>query len=229
MAERSTTRANASETTRTQLVNVASDLFIRKGYASVSVRDIAAACGLTIGAIYSQFRNKADLLVAAIGERLRAELEGNDTYVATRVLPDRDSESDPTTSLEHQLFTMFERYPRRATLRALLLAGAAAATGDDEVRDRLAAEQRHHLEWWFEVYREWARLHGVDKSVDMDSLVTYMWSAELGLAMLEAWGIKPPPPKKWRAVTERLLRSVQNHAGNGASRATRTTRTTRSR
>jgi AcrR family transcriptional regulator len=208
MAAATGTRAAASEATRAQLVDTASKLFVRDGYAGVSVRDIASACGLTIGAIYSRFRNKADLLVAAIEERVRTDMEGDRQYAVQRVLPNEASEADANRSLEKILFTNAERYPRRATLRALLLEGAAAARQDSEVRERLAEEQRAHLDWWFDVYREWAGLRGVDRSVDMDAIVTYMWSAELGLAMLEAWDIKPPPPKKWRGVTERLLGSL---------------------
>ena len=206
------TRARAAEATRAQLVDAASDLFIRRGYAGVSVRDIAGACGLTIGAIYSRFRNKADLLAAAIEERVRTDMEGDREYVASRVLPDEASEADAKRSLETILLANAERYPRRATLRALLLEGAAAARQDTDVRDRLAEEQLVHLDWWFEVYREWARIRGVDRDVDMDAVVTFMWSAELGLATLEALGIKPPPPKKWRAVTERLLSSLHSGA-----------------
>jgi AcrR family transcriptional regulator len=216
------TRAQASEATRSQLVEAASTLFVRDGYSSVSVRDIASTCGLTIGAIYSRFRNKADLLVAAIEERVRTDMEGDRRLHTERVLPDAASEADANWSLETILFTNAERYPRRATLRALLLEGAAAARQDAEVRERLADEQRAHLDWWFEVYREWARLRGVDRSVDMDAIVTYMWSAELGLAMLEAWGIKPPAPKKWRAVTERVLGSLR-------PKPSRSDRSTRSR
>src|SRR5690349_5272414 len=143
------TRAQASEATRSQLVDAASTLFVRDGYAAVSVRDIASACGLTIGAIYSRFRNKADLLVAAIEERVRTDMEGDRQYAAERVLPDEASEADMNRSLETILFTNAEQYPRRSTLRALLLEGAAAARQDEEVRDRLASEQRAHLDWWF--------------------------------------------------------------------------------
>jgi AcrR family transcriptional regulator len=189
-------------------VDAASALFVRDGYAGVSVRDIAGACGLTIGAIYSRFRNKADLLVAAIEERVRTDLEGDRRYAAARIVPDETSEADARRSLEHILLSGTERYPRRATLRALLLEGAAAARQDPEVRSRLAEEQRAHLDWWYEVYREWARIQQVDRRVDMDAIVTFMWSAELGLAMLEAWGIQPPAPKKWRGVVERLLHSL---------------------
>ena len=212
-------RAQASEATRSQLVDAASTLFVRDGYAGVSVRDIASACGLTIGAIYSRFRNKADLLVAAIEERVRTDMEGDRQYAVDRVLPDEASEADANLSLDKILFTNAEQYPRRKTLRALLLEGAAAARQDDEVRERLADEQKAHLDWWFEVYRAWARLRGVDRSVDMDAVVTYMWSAELGLAMLEAWGMKTPPPKKWRAVTERLLGSLHGADGTRSKRS----------
>jgi AcrR family transcriptional regulator len=215
------TRARASEATRSQLVDAASALFIRDGYVGVSVRDIAGACGLTIGAIYSRFRNKADLLVAAIEERIRTDMEGDRRYASERVLPDEVSEADANRTLEKILFSNAEQYPKRATLRALLLEGAAAARQDPQVREWLAEEQRAHLDWWFEVYREWARLQGIDRSVDMDAVVTYMWSAELGLALLEAWGIKPPPPKKWRAVTERVLGSLQATATAKQRRATR--------
>jgi len=46
---------------RDQVLEAARQLFIRTGYQGASLRAIAAASGMTMGAIYHHFRNKEDL------------------------------------------------------------------------------------------------------------------------------------------------------------------------
>ena len=62
--------------TRAALVRSAGDLFEASGYGAVSIRDVAGHNNLTTGAIYGHFRNKADLLAAAIADRIESDLEG---------------------------------------------------------------------------------------------------------------------------------------------------------
>ena len=53
-------------------------LILLRGYENVSVRQIAAAAGVTTGAIYSNFRNKADILgilLLEAAERLEASMQ----------------------------------------------------------------------------------------------------------------------------------------------------------
>ena len=50
---------------RDRLVAQARRLFAERGYAEVSVDEVAAAAGLTKGAVYYQFKDKADLFRAA--------------------------------------------------------------------------------------------------------------------------------------------------------------------
>jgi AcrR family transcriptional regulator len=52
------------EETREQLLAAALELFAQKGYRGTSVRDLAAAAGVTTGAFYSNFRSKRDIYVA---------------------------------------------------------------------------------------------------------------------------------------------------------------------
>jgi TetR/AcrR family transcriptional regulator, cholesterol catabolism regulator len=52
---------------RDQIVVIAKDLFADKGYAATSTRDIAEACGLLPGSLYSHFRSKAQILEMIIG------------------------------------------------------------------------------------------------------------------------------------------------------------------
>ena len=62
-----------SEATRRLLVTAARTLFGERGYASVGTEEIVRAAGVTRGALYHQFRDKADLF-AAVAEQVEAEI-----------------------------------------------------------------------------------------------------------------------------------------------------------
>ncbi|WP_018440931.1 TetR/AcrR family transcriptional regulator [Trinickia symbiotica] len=66
--------------TRERLLSAARKVFVEKGFASASVKDIVEAAGYTRGAFYSTFGtgNKSDLLL----ELLRRDHERTVTYVA---------------------------------------------------------------------------------------------------------------------------------------------------
>jgi len=51
---------------RAEIVEIARGLFAEKGYASTSTRDIADACGLLAGSLYSHFRSKGQILELAM-------------------------------------------------------------------------------------------------------------------------------------------------------------------
>src|SRR5215467_12530022 len=62
-----------SEATRRQLVRSARALFGARGYAGVGTEEIVRAAGVTRGALYHQFCDKADLF-AAVAEEVEAEI-----------------------------------------------------------------------------------------------------------------------------------------------------------
>ena len=51
-------------TTRERILDIALDLFIRKGYAETSLREIAAELGFSKAALYYHFESKQDILLA---------------------------------------------------------------------------------------------------------------------------------------------------------------------
>jgi AcrR family transcriptional regulator len=62
-----------SGATRQRLVTAARALFGARGYAGVGTEQIVRAAGVTRGALYHQFRDKADLF-AAVAEEVEAEI-----------------------------------------------------------------------------------------------------------------------------------------------------------
>ena len=63
--------------TRERLLRAAADVFAERGYDGTRVADIAAAAGVSNGALYAHFASKADLIVVALrthGRHLLGEL-----------------------------------------------------------------------------------------------------------------------------------------------------------
>jgi AcrR family transcriptional regulator len=179
--------------TRAALVELASELFAEQGYIQTSIRDIARRAGVTSGALYGHFRNKADLLAEAINRRIADELEahtGGRDHVETLTRHARES-------------------PERRRLRALLVQGAAAAQTDEETRSSLHDEQLAHIDTWIDGYeRERERLR-IDPCVDIATAVLYTWAVELGLGVLESFGIEPQSTDAWADIQNRMARGLQ--------------------
>jgi AcrR family transcriptional regulator len=67
------TKVEQSIQTRALFIRVARQLFAQQGYASTSTEQILAQTNVTRGALYHQFKNKADLL-RAVCEQIQAEI-----------------------------------------------------------------------------------------------------------------------------------------------------------
>jgi len=74
-------------TTRERILDIALDLFIRRGYAETSLREIAAELGFSKAALYYHFESKQDILLA-LHMRVHSLTDG--------VLPMLQAEADAT-------------------------------------------------------------------------------------------------------------------------------------
>jgi len=187
------TGGDRGRTTREALVRSAAELFVDEGYGAVSVRDLARQTHLTSGAIYGHFRNKADLLVAAVADRIATELEGP-----------QGKANDFSSYIGRQWRT----YRSRTAMRALLVEGAAAARVDDDVREELSELLNTKLDEWRAIYHEVQINEKMVPDVDMDTVVVMLVAVELGLGVLESIGLDLPKPAAWQRTVERLLTSL---------------------
>jgi AcrR family transcriptional regulator len=187
--------SDKARTTRAALVHSASEMFEESGYGAVSVRDLARRTRLTSGAIYGHFRNKADLLAAAIADRIATDLE---------------APHYGTGGLIAYLARQWRAYRSRAGLRALLIEGAHAAHIDPDVRRKLGQLQQAKLDEWREIYRRLQADDDIFPEIDMDTLVTLLWATELGLGVLEAWDVELPKPGAWSSMLRTILEPLEN-------------------
>jgi AcrR family transcriptional regulator len=67
-------RAERRAQTRTQLLDAAGRVFAAGGYHGATLDDVAAAAGLTKGAVYYNFSSKEDLFLALLQDRLEQRL-----------------------------------------------------------------------------------------------------------------------------------------------------------
>jgi hypothetical protein len=100
------------------------------------------------------------------------------------------------------------RYRERRDLRSLILQGAAAAITDEETRDRLRNEQLAHLQQWINGYTANRNELGIDDSVNIRDAVLFSWAAEVGLGVLESFGIEPTSKKSWADTYDRFGQSL---------------------
>jgi AcrR family transcriptional regulator len=110
-----------AEQTRERLLRAAADVFARRGYDGTRVADIAAAAGVSNGALYAHFGSKAELLVAALRTHGRRQLA--DLFAA-----------DPDQSITELLLVIGRSLPdRRDPCGNLVVEGLVAARRDQDV------------------------------------------------------------------------------------------------
>src|SRR5215469_13584815 len=101
--------------TRERLLRAAANVFAERGYDGTRVAEIAAAAGVSNGALYAHFDSKAQLLVHALrthGRRLLAELLA----------------ADPDRSITDLLLLIGRSLPRcRDDSGSLIIEGLVAA------------------------------------------------------------------------------------------------------
>jgi AcrR family transcriptional regulator len=194
--------------TREELARVATDLFIEQGYEQTSVQQIARAAGMTTGAIYAHFPNKAGLLAAAISaaseEALRAidsVFLGHEVGVDDLVLVAWSTLVGPASPMHR-----------------LLVDAASAAERDPVARERYAAGIEAIVERVLPALRS-AHARG-EIALDPDGLASLFRVLIAGTAPAKTFGLPQGDPDVVRETLGMLLRAGRAPSDAGASGGT---------
>jgi len=162
----------AAAQTRERLLQAAADVFAERGYDGTRVADIAAAAGVSNGALYSHFASKAELLVAALqthGRRTLAEMFA----------------ADPSRSVTDLLLVIGQRLlDSRDTRGDLVIEALVAARRDEDVARPMRDYMGERGDWLTGLI-EVAQADGeLDESLSPDALAHFCLLLSMGSALV---------------------------------------------
>jgi len=181
--------------TRERLLRAAADVFAERGYDGTRVVDIAAAAGVSNGALYAHFASKAELLVAA----LRAH--------GRRVLADLLA-ADPSRPVTDLLLQVGRCLPHRPDARGYLVTEALiAARRDREVAGPMRDYMGERADWLAGLVEAGQAAGDLDSQVSPDALAHFCLLLAMGSTLLTA-DLHPVDDRAWAALLGRLVRAL---------------------
>jgi AcrR family transcriptional regulator len=165
-----------SDRTRQRILDAAASAFQRRGYASVTLKDIAALAELQAGSLYYHFDTKEDLVEAVLEEGVAGAIAG--TREAVDAL---GPGADPLARL---------RVAIAAHLRVVLAEGAYASANirilsqvPDRIRRRHLKRQREYGTFWRTLFARAAAAGAIRADLDLSvvrmlALGALNWSVE---------------------------------------------------
>ncbi|HWF50412.1 MAG TPA: TetR/AcrR family transcriptional regulator [Solirubrobacteraceae bacterium] len=170
------TRDEKRAETRAALVRSAADVFARRGFHAASVDEIAENAGFSVGALYSNFERKEDLLLAAIEQNVSDW---------ARLFAERFRESD---NIHDQARSIADAWIAGVTAEPepflLWIELWAYAVRNDRLRDELAVRSRTIRDLFTSMMHEAAAQMGVTMPDDLaDELGAVFDALGLGLAI----------------------------------------------
>jgi AcrR family transcriptional regulator len=175
-------------------VAAAAEVFAERGYEGARVQEIVRRAGLSTGAIYTNFRNKADLLLAAVGTA------PVDSLFATIELAGGAAEG--LRRAGHELPTA------RQDERPLLFEAMVAARRDPDVAALLRKRLVTFRSLVAHVVADGQRDGSLALDIDAHAAAELCQALGMGFLLMEAVGLPHGDDAQWRRIIDRLIDAV---------------------
>ncbi|MGC9963730.1 MAG: TetR/AcrR family transcriptional regulator [Acidimicrobiales bacterium] len=163
---------------RRRLLDAALGVFAESGFDNASVDQVAAAAGLTKGAVYSNFASKDDLFLAMMSDQILYRVEKVRTVLS--VLP---MEIQPRQTLRAIGGLLTEALIEQREWRLVFLDFWRRALRDDEVRAKFVAHRRALRSAIAENIEQVLERAPADSGMTVDEVVTLVLALSNGLAI----------------------------------------------
>jgi len=181
--------------TRQRLLRAAADVFAERGYDGTRVADIAAAAGVSNGALYAHFGSKAELLVGALREHRHRMMA--DLFAA-----------DPDRSIADLLLVIGRWLPRRRDPQGYLVVEALVASRrDDDVARLMHGYVGERADWLVELVRAGQQAGDLDAAVSPDALAHFCLLLAMGSALVRP-DLHGVDSDEWSALLTRVVAAL---------------------
>jgi AcrR family transcriptional regulator len=198
----------AAAETRERLLLAAAQAFAERGYDGTRVTDIAAAAGVSNGALYAHFGSKAELLVAALRAHGRSVLA--DMLAA-----------DPDRSITDLLLVIGRGLTRRRDPRGFLIVEALVAVRrDEEVARSVRDYTRERADWLARLVRAAQSAGELDPALSPDALAHFCLLLAIGSALVTP-DLHAVGEQEWAELLTHVIASLapaDSAAPTGAAR-----------
>ena len=184
-------RSRQAAETRRRIVDAATHLFLRQGYAATSINAIAAAAGVAVQTVYATMRTKRDILETVIQLTVRGE-EDEVSLAESASWREMEAEAAPRQKLAKFVRIHREICEREAGLFVVLEMAAAV---DAEIEPLLRDKERYRYEDQRRVARSLGRQGELRAGVSIRKAADIIWALAservyLALVQERGWSVK---------------------------------------
>lgn len=186
--------------TRARLLQAAGEVFAERGFDRASLDDVAAAAGLTKGAVYSSFAGKDELFYALMDERIGERL----ALVAQAV----DRQSTPETIASDAGGRLVGLFSSQADWHLLFIEFWARAVRDPSIRKEFAGHRRAAREVIARFLEQQAAEVGVDLPAPAEQLAIAVLALSNGIAIEHLADPENIDPSTFGVILNLLLQGL---------------------
>ena len=182
-------------------MDAAAEEFVARGYDATRVIDIADRVGVTSGAVYARWRNKTEVVVAALDHIFQQILPNE--RLADRGAGER-APSGTNVMLGQRLLEPDER-------RDVMVQVFGSARNNEHIRQCLQQFLNEEAEQLSDIIEEGKQQGLVDPEISTAAMTLLCQAAALGIQLLvsaEADDRQVPAGSEWNALLSRLIDSV---------------------
>jgi AcrR family transcriptional regulator len=204
-------RRSSALATREKILRAAIEEIADRGYERARLVDIAERADLTVGSVYTWFKNKSDLFNAALEYSLAEQQTRNMSFLQSDGVRELGTEAN-----SHWMMLIASLAPRNTArdngptdAQKLLIEALKSAWRDEESYDTVRPQIATLFDQYKVIITNAMDAGAIDKALDADLLARLFLAFPVGLSLLTLAGLPDPDPAAFIPFFERFDKTLR--------------------